>query len=236
MWKAYQRREVQSARPGTPNSEEYEELKEHYQLVVEESKIVNRKLKESRENWMEFGDNLLGVTKELLSMATTKSVSEEELRNAKLNIKKCESFLNEKKKEETKNEETKDEFEEELNKKLHQKSIGELHKSSSIKEQIKKPKEIEEKKIVSEVDEQAESFRPRNNARLDYAKIKTFFLISGDESKISAILQALTDRILKKKSKVDKLELITEYTHNDILDCNGDKSIIKKLLEHSNTK
>jgi len=231
MWKAYQKRNIQSARCEMP-SEEYEDLKENYQLVVEENKIVNRKLKESRENWLEFGDNLLGVAKELLSMATTKALPEEELSKVKLNIKKYEKFLNENKEEEVKNEESKDEFDEELNKKLHQKSVEELHKPFYIEERAKKNNEIEIRKFESEV----ESFRPINNSRLDYKKIKTFFLISGDETKISALLEALTWRIMEKKSKIGKIELITEYMDNDILGCNEDKTIIKRLLEHPNTK
>eukprot|EP00826_Nyctotherus_ovalis_P008741 TRINITY_DN1226_c0_g3_i6.p1 TRINITY_DN1226_c0_g3~~TRINITY_DN1226_c0_g3_i6.p1 ORF type:complete len:697 (-),score=219.60 TRINITY_DN1226_c0_g3_i6:239-2329(-) len=206
---------------------------EAYQKDNGNSRIVNisplkKKHEELRKSWLEFGDSALGAAKELLAMVRTKAVSEDRVKSAREYIERCEKFLEEHKEEEAKNEqnETKDELSQELNKQLQEKKSKDIHRP------IEQVSEKRDSKL-------AESFRPQNpsnSSNLDYAKIKTFMLVSADELKLCTLLQALARRIIEKKSKAEKVEMIAEYVHNDLLDCSGGHFTIKRLLEHSNEK
>lgn len=229
MWEAYQK-DSKHTHPvnASPLKKEYEELRRSYELVLEENKAGNEKLEELRKSWLEFGNSALGAAKELLTMVKTKAVSEDRVKSAREYVEKCEKFLEEHRGEEAKGEhnEVKDELNEEPNKQLQEK------KSKDVYRPVEQVNEKRDNKL-------AESFRPKNpsnSSNLDYAKIKTFMLVSADEFKLCALLQALARRIIEKKSKVEKVETIAEYVHNDLLDCSGNHLTAKRLLEHSNEK
>lgn len=246
MWEAYQRSDrnafTSNANKADFLNDEYEELKEKYQVVVEENKIVNRKLQNSKEKRLELGSNLLSATKQLLNAIMSNSVTEDVVTNAKQSIKQCENYLNEnieyKKESKGEHEESKDEFDEELNKKLLQKNFKkaeEYHESEHDDSNIHR-KESEEVKEKVYDEKSIQELKLLDFPELDYKKITVFLSSSKDDLKICALLQALTWRIVKKKMKYDKIAVINEYVNNDLLNCNNNGQTIKRLLGHTNKK
>lgn len=235
MWEVYQRSGRRTCTVNESVNEDYGELRENYQVVLEENKIITRKLKDLREDWLEFGENLLGVAKELLLSVNEKSASEELLRNAKQAIKKSEAFLSKSKKAENKyNDESRDEFEEELNLKLSQKkaecknsNIEESSNSALMQEHAKRHGEVKGKEIM----EENKVVQNPLYLRLDYEKIKRSIFTSTDNLKLCTLLQALTYRLTNKHGKA-KIQRIAEFIQNDILDHNENCLVITFLLHH----
>ena len=99
LWENYTNptRSIQTAKENKnePMPEEFSELQDNYHLILEQNKILTRKLKNSKEDWMKLNQDTINITKRLLIALISNKVTQEVINEANIEVVKCEQIIKE---------------------------------------------------------------------------------------------------------------------------------------------
>lgn len=214
IWKLYKNTQSNNT---NPLQEQYAKLKERYEDIAEKKREASNRLEEEKEVWAQLGKDIVGISKKLLTAINRQTASESFINSCKEQIKNYENLLTKRKAE------LKDTKKESISKPI----------LIERKEEIKKYNEANEIQVQAKAKQQ-DNIMSFNE--LNYNRLKAFLLSSKDNIKVCAVLQALTWKINKHKKSSDRMQIIQQYTDNDILDCKVEGQIIERLLEGTNKK
>lgn len=215
VWRAHQKAQPSTSHPNYSQllKKQYARLKTSYKTMAEQNKEVSHKLEEEKEYWAQLGRDIVSTSKQLLTAATTRSASESFIKECTEQIKKYDEVIAKSK--------TESKYLEEVEKCEDE---GGRSQTSEVFEDSKKPV------TVKPIEEEA------RQSDLNYKKLKTFLLVSCDDIKVCAVLQALGWEVARNKRRSSRVAVVQEYIQSDLLACRADGQVMQRLLEHANKK